>query len=221
MIFRPSQVQPFGLTSSDRVLVPFAHPDDEILNACLLKCLVRCGVTTYTCTMTDGTQSTKGDQSFVRSGQRRGECQASFNQIGVDEKHQVYLGLPDGHLHEPVFQDSIVLQLADLVRREQITAIVTPGSNGIDGHSDHQTVHTCSVRAAQQMAHEGYKLSVWATNCQHVGKVVVPVNRKFKKRLAGVHVSQFGSNPSDMGDLKRYSTLVSSYESYDKIDILS
>lgn len=93
---------PFNLNAGDRALVIDAHPDDEsVFHGKAINHLVESGALVYSVTASDGERSTKGDQTFVKSGQRRGEARAAFAVLGVAEERQYYFGLPDGGLAKP------------------------------------------------------------------------------------------------------------------------
>ncbi len=209
----------FNLTTDDRVLIPHAHPDDEILTAAATTQLIRAGITVVSITATDGERSTKGDRDFVRSGERRKEAQRSLSYLGIAASNQHFFGLPDGQLHTTETLQQLIEQMGLVIKQHAITAVITPGAHGIDGHRDHQAIHESSVRIASRHPSRNGRIALWGVNHRHQGCEVVSVNPRLKRRVAEINGSQFRTS-TDFAGLKQYDSLVISHETYDAVPLL-
>jgi len=132
-----------------------AHPDDEsIFTGGTLRLLADRGVRTVVIIATDGAggaaeDATAGDLADRRATEARAACRLP----GVDALHLLGYadgGGPDGGDRASLGSCAVAAhRLAQLLRDEGATAVVTYDDGGIYAHPDHLAVHRIGVAAAE------------------------------------------------------------------------
>jgi LmbE family N-acetylglucosaminyl deacetylase len=125
------------------VLAVFAHPDDEVW--CAGGTLALCGAAGQAVTVVCATRGELGpvaDGALVAGSSlgevRERELRASCGVLGVDDVR--VLGLPDAGVDWAADLQGTLEQLVLLIRQLQPDVIVTFGSDGLYGHSDHVAI---------------------------------------------------------------------------------
>lgn len=148
---RKFETPAFGLSPGERVIYTVAHPDDEMTMGASIDHLVQHGHQPFFIIATNGEASDRGTPDFLQSGGRINEMKEALSYYGIPASDQLYLGLPDGDLHNK----RAIRQLADTVFQTAFTidakVFVTMGQDGYDGHRDHQAAHVASVAAASML----------------------------------------------------------------------
>jgi LmbE family N-acetylglucosaminyl deacetylase len=142
------------------------------------------GVEVFTQVATDG-EAGKGDTVFLYDGGRRGEERRSLNELGVDDDHQEFLALPDGHMNHRWSYLRAFHGLRTSVVRNQIDAIVTVDPEGFDNHPDHKISFLSALRVVQRLQHDTAGApALWSLNPRHIGAESVKVESR--RKLASV-----------------------------------
>ena len=146
-----------------RVLFVGAHPDDEtVMAGGTLAMLAARGVAVTVLCATDGRGGEDGGVPEAatpegRAHVRERELRCAVRALGV--QHLILLGYvdppigPDDALY-PFTQDeeTLVAQIAGIIRQSQAQAILTHGSNGEYGHPAHVQVHRAVLQAVRESA---------------------------------------------------------------------
>lgn len=124
-----------------RVLLVFAHPDDELNAAGLVARLVAQGATVDVMILTDGAANPWTDEA-VAAGRthfecRRAELESSMRVLGMREC--VLPAFPDSALREhlPAATDAVTSEL----QRRQPELVITFDAKGLNDHPDHVATH--------------------------------------------------------------------------------
>lgn len=107
--------------------------------------------------------------------------------LGVLLRHQHYFGMQDGKLHTPQNRALLANRLGSLVTKHKFAAILTPGEDGFDGHTDHIAVHQAVVETAKSSDHQP---AIWGVDV-HEPDVKLTVDIKAKLARLADHDSQF------------------------------
>lgn len=171
-----------------------AHPDD--LETMLGYMVQRTGGELVAVVATNGTASTENntnDPRHVSMGYRQFESVQGLRELGIGTSY--HLSLPDGELHTQ--HDNIVQRLAFATEGVAVRRIVTLGSNGYCGHSDHIAVHNAAVDFARTMQ-KSDQPEIYALNHKHEGIYKIEATpQMLQRKLAAMacHYSQFGIYP--------------------------
>lgn len=193
-----AKTQPFGLDVTDSVLIVLAHPDDEFMIGEALRSLTNRGQNLHVAVLSDGTASELGDPTFVQSGRRREESIAALQTYGVQLDRQIYLGEPDGKLHQKPHVGRIANRLLNLCLEYDAVAVVTPGVIPTDCHKDHRAAFSASVAASVAMERFPNRLGpdVWSLSAAPGEELFFP-DAAIKLGRIGLHASQATINPED------------------------
>ncbi len=187
----------FGLEKGQALLGVNAHPDDfEMFNSALAEQALEQGVNLVTATATAGEATTLNfkDPGRPISEIRGEEASRAFEEQGIAEDRREFYGLPDGKLHKPLNRLRLGWKIARTILKHDVSAIVTPGAEGVDGHRDHRAVHRAAVAAARLLRLTGREITIWAAVTDDAYDAAVNVNPSRKKELVHIHASQFPKN---------------------------
>ncbi|WP_421786271.1 PIG-L deacetylase family protein [Hyphobacterium sp.] len=140
--------------NAQRVVLVFAHPDDEITATELISRAVAEGAFVATITATRGEAGTQYPEIVAQEHLglvREGELRQHGFALGLDE--QVVLGLPDGGVPEAMSDQALAARLVEEFERLQPEAVVAfhPPS-GVSLHPDHMAMGRAALTATQQYA---------------------------------------------------------------------
>jgi len=130
-----------ALKDSNEVVIcaVLAHPDDETIISGTLSMLTGKGfdiTVVYATSGDDGPDETgKGLYGNALGAVREKESIQALRSIGI-QNPPVFLGYPDGHVHE--YADSIQHKLNDLFRKISPQVVISFGPDGITGSRDHK-----------------------------------------------------------------------------------
>ena len=142
--------------NAQRIVLVFAHPDDEITATELISRAVEDGAFVATITATRGEAGTQFPPIVAQEHLgvvREGELRRHGFALGLDE--QVVLGLPDGGVPEAMSDAALAARVLEELVRLQPDAVVTfhPPS-GVSLHEDHMAMGRAALTATQQYARE-------------------------------------------------------------------
>jgi len=142
--------------SAQRIVLVFAHPDDEITATELISRAVEEGAFVATITATRGEAGTQFPEIVAQEHLgvvREGELRRHGFALGVAE--QVVLGLPDGGVPEAMSDAALADRVLDELVRLEVDAVVTfhPPS-GVSLHADHMAMGRAALAATQQYARQ-------------------------------------------------------------------
>jgi LmbE family N-acetylglucosaminyl deacetylase len=180
---------PINLPRGSNILVVHAHPDDESMGGGLLDAANRSDVTPHVFYATNGEASTYGDAEILRTRGRRQEALRALGHYSVLEQYVHFEELPDGRLlddHMAPLEDAISRTL----RAAPFSAIVTLGTIGYDGHSDHIATHIASLAAASQYMRDGNDIRLFGLT-RGQGTHFIPADQAKKLGALAEHVTQF------------------------------
>lgn len=170
------ELDPLSLLDQPVVLLA-AHPDDEVLGAGGLVCLLAAaGAQLRFVWATDGEASHPGSTaSGVRglAATRRAESAAALDRLGAPAASRVRLELPDGGLAER--EDDLVRLLRCVTGPEDL--VIAPWRG--DAHPDHEA---CG-RAAAAVSSRVLEYPVWAWHWARPGDERVPWDRALRLDL--------------------------------------
>ncbi|MEM7144043.1 MAG: PIG-L deacetylase family protein [Verrucomicrobiota bacterium] len=198
---------PFGEWGEQRVLVVFAHPDDEAFCSGLVATLAGLGAEVRFLCMTRGEGGDLGDVSREEIGRvRDGELWAAAEVLGVSSVG--YLGYVDplssgGKPVAPAHDgDELAVKIRQAVLEWEATVVVTHGSGGEYWHPAHVCLHDSVRRVAGTTPVHLVTMNAW--NPDHpLGGILnrddspdfrVDGEAVFEKRLKALeaHVTQRG-----------------------------
>ncbi|MEE2525187.1 PIG-L family deacetylase [Hyphobacterium sp. HN65] len=139
---------------AQRIVLVFAHPDDEITATELISRAVEEGAFVATITATRGEAGTQFpeivDQAHL-GVVREGELRRHGFALGLDE--QVVLGLPDGGVPEAMSDAQLAARVLEELERLEPDAVVTfhPPS-GVSLHPDHMAMGRAALAATERYA---------------------------------------------------------------------
>jgi LmbE family N-acetylglucosaminyl deacetylase len=189
-----------------------AHGDDEsMFMGQTLNDLVREGVYVVGVTASDGEQH--GDPDI-----RRGEVNAAYGALGIPVPQREFFGAPDSMLHTRENVLRMASGIGEAAVRHKINTFITPGWEGVDGHSDHVAIHIASVIAAVELSCDYQMPAVLALRGESEGKYAVPVDPRHKIDLLQFYPSQFGDRAADVAE-QAYPFFLEA-ETYDRMDTL-
>ncbi|NBO37448.1 hypothetical protein EBU99_02570 [bacterium] len=136
-----------------RMLVVFAHTDDEVTNSGLIRHFASLGTEIVLLTLTDGSANPKSDLNACQPDENITQCRirevnASAEILGV--KHVETPLLPDSALMEHLPQ--AVVNVSRLVNSFQPDAILTMEPSGLNGLADHQAAFLAVAGALKTLS---------------------------------------------------------------------
>ncbi|WP_420431964.1 PIG-L deacetylase family protein [Hyphobacterium sp.] len=139
---------------AQRIVLVFAHPDDEITATELISRAVEEGAFVATITATRGEAGTQYPVIVAQEHLglvREGELRQHGFALGLDE--QVVLGLPDGGVPEAISDSALAVRVLEELERLEPEAVVSfhPPS-GVSLHPDHMAMGRAALAATQQYA---------------------------------------------------------------------
>jgi N-acetylglucosamine malate deacetylase 2 len=142
--------------NAERIVLVFAHPDDEITATELISRAVAEGAFVATVTATRGEAGTQFPPIVAQEHLgvvREGELRRHGFALGLDE--QVVLGLPDGGVPEAMSEAQLTARVLEELVRLQPDAVVTfhPPS-GVSLHEDHMAMGRAALAATQRYARQ-------------------------------------------------------------------
>jgi LmbE family N-acetylglucosaminyl deacetylase len=192
---------PIGrLGSPSSVVVFAAHPDDEVLGAGGLLCLLASvGVRIRLVAVTDGEASHGGRADTGELIRRRcNERATALRELGASAVEVVRLSLPDSGLER--LEPELTMLLRKLAAG--FGACLAPWEN--DVHADHEAVGRAARRACRRL----FFYPIWMWHWAHPGDSRVPWERAFRVPLPSVTVQRkraaigcFASQLEDRPDL--------------------
>lgn len=140
--------------NAQRIVLVFAHPDDEITATELISRAVAEGAFVATITATRGEAGTQYPEIVAQEYLglvREGELRQHGFVLGLDE--QIVLGLPDGGVPEAISDAALAARVLEELERLEPQAVVTfhPPS-GVSLHPDHMAMGRAALAATQQYA---------------------------------------------------------------------
>lgn len=199
------------------VLFVNAHPDDESMAHCaaISTLTARNPEKVFVLTATCGEASTKGKEIAAGRG-RLQELEKAYDALGVKPgpKHRIYPNLQDSQLHAQENISKLTKTLADYIKSNEIKAVITPGWEGFDGHSDHIAVHLACIIAAGQSSNT----RILGLNAAGRGSIKLPVDQALKKDCMSHHKSQLPQNFDDLLDASPVYKRLMEKETYDYCD---
>lgn len=192
---------PLSILPGETVLGVAAHPDDfSVFHSGMAAEVQRLGGVVKVAYVSDGNNSTKGNQEFVKGGGRRVEAIAESLVMGVTLESIIFLNMPDAEYTHPVDQEALSNRFIRLLRRLRPAAIFTPGEHGVDMHPGHIAVHRSMVDARDRYVNNGgSSASLWGLNVNGSGELVIPVNKEAKQLAIAQNLSQFPNVITDKG----------------------
>ncbi len=149
---------------ADDAVIFAPHPDDETLGCggTIVRKLKH-GANISVVYMTDGSAS---HARLVPAGElaslRQAEARAAANTLGLEPERLYFLGVPDGHLREHLFE--IQSQLRQLLEETKPAQIFVPYRH--DGQDDHLATRSAALKALSQLGQQTtiYEYPVWFWN---------------------------------------------------------
>lgn len=149
------------------ILGIWAHPDDEAyLSGGLMAMAREAGSRVVCVTATHGELGTTDSVAWPQhrlAAERRIELARCLDILGVAEHH--WLDYHDGRCNEVQVSDAVA-HLCAVMESVQPDTVLTFGSDGITGHSDHQAVSAWTVEAFDIVAPVGARLLCAAVHDQ-------------------------------------------------------
>lgn len=144
------------------ILGIWAHPDDETWgSAGVMAMAVQNGQRVACVTATKGEAGKTADESRWPSSQlgdiRTKELQTSLNILGVEEHY--WLDYEDGKL-DRAEANTAVSKIAQIITKVHPDTIISFGSDGLTGHSDHKTICEWACKAAKKAQTKAVVLGV-------------------------------------------------------------
>lgn len=141
--------KPLSQTCSHVVAV-YAHTDDELTNAALIRTLANKGAIITLLTLTDGAANRESDIALCNTGESITACRAreirkSAELIGVSRLD--FANLPDGELSKHI--DEAADAIRDVITESRADCLITMEASGLNGSADHRAAHQ-AVRQAYQ-----------------------------------------------------------------------
>lgn len=142
--------------NAQRIVLVFAHPDDEITATELISRAVEEGAFVATVTATRGEAGTQFPPIVVQEHLgviREGELRRHGFALGLDE--QIVLGLPDGGVAEAMSEAQLTARvLEELVRLEPDAVVSFHPPSGVSLHPDHMAIGRAALAATQAYARQ-------------------------------------------------------------------
>ena len=145
-----------GALNAERIVLVFAHPDDEITATELISRAVAEGAFVATVTATRGEAGTQFPPIVAQEHLgvvREGELRRHGFALGLNE--QVVLGLPDGGVPEAMSEAQLANRvLEELVRLQPDAVVSFHPPSGVSLHEDHMAMGRAALAATQQYARQ-------------------------------------------------------------------
>ena len=139
------------LASVQRLMVVYAHPDDEVMSAGLLKSLTLQGTRVFLVTLTDGRANPKSIRSACPEPDmfacRKRELYHSAEILGIEQV--LTPAFPDSKLNEHVQEASAYL--LEKMRTFQPDALLTVEPSGLNRQTDHMAASEIALSALSQL----------------------------------------------------------------------
>lgn len=132
------------------IVVIAPHPDDEILGCGALICATAAqGRPVWVIYLTDGGASQPDLSPQARKDlvlQRQSEAFAGLEELGVPSSSALFVGAPDGHLHNSKAHTKLaIFKLHELIQQGSVSAVFVTSPH--DAHTDHQAAYKLAVTA--------------------------------------------------------------------------
>ena len=137
----PSCIAVAQNTDRTRLVVVFAHPDDESAVGPMLARYAREGIDVRLVLATNGDRGrgiTDIPAGEALGRVREQEAMCAAERLGISPP--ILLNLGDGTLAEPTTLRRLEAEIARVLKELAPTAVVTWGGEGLDGHPDHRIV---------------------------------------------------------------------------------
>ena len=145
-----------GALNAERIVLVFAHPDDEITATELISRAVEEGAFVATVTATRGEAGRQFPPIVAQEHLgvvREGELRRHGFALGLNE--QVVLGLPDGGVPEAMSEAQLANRvLEELVRLQPDAVVSFHPPSGVSLHEDHMAMGRAALAATQQYARQ-------------------------------------------------------------------
>lgn len=145
-----------GALNAERIVLVFAHPDDEITATELISRAVAESAFVATVTATRGEAGTQFPPIVAQEYLgvvREGELRRHGFALGLDE--QVVLGLPDGGVGEAMSEAQLTARvLEELVRLQPDAVVSFHPPSGVSLHPDHMAMGRAALAATQAYARQ-------------------------------------------------------------------
>lgn len=128
------------------------------------------------------------------------ETKHAFDEQHLPPHNREQYRLPDGRLHTPLNRVRLAINIARTLAKHHISAVITPGEQGMDGHPDHQAIHHSTLMAATMVRLIGRRVAVWAATSGDACDQTIPVNAARKQQLVHIHACQFPKNKPELFD---------------------
>ncbi len=138
------------LLNSKRVLIVFAHTDDEVTNSGFLSELARSGAQLTIVTLTDGRANPESNLAVCKIKDiwkcRQAELYKSAEIIGI--KRVVTPEFPDSNLD--MHEDAASEVVKNLIFQERPDLLFTMEPSGLNGNRDHIAAHRIAMKALKK-----------------------------------------------------------------------
>jgi LmbE family N-acetylglucosaminyl deacetylase len=193
-----------------------AHPDDtEVLFGYRLSQ----SKNPWVLIVSDGRASTidLNGNGFVEEGGRRQESQRGLEYYGLPLSQQCYLDLPDGELDKEKYATQTRDTILEMIGSCGLHSLVTFGSDGFDGHTDHQAMYHATLAAAAVYNGSG---DVFTLDSSHKGLYVANGVIAQKLGAMAAHESQFDlDSPVFWNEFAPYVPLITQGETYNRVSV--
>ncbi|MEN9529589.1 MAG: hypothetical protein RI932_1462 [Pseudomonadota bacterium] len=137
-----------------RVLVVFAHPDDEVTNSGLIRHLADSGAEITLLTLSDGSANPQSDMTACSGHEYISECRieelkAAAQLLGI--KRVVTPMLPDSALIHHLPQ--AIQSISEEIVNQRPDIILTMEPSGLNGQEDHRAVFPAVAQAVKRTRH--------------------------------------------------------------------
>lgn len=212
-VLTKGEISALDLQPDQTLLSIHAHPDDfEMSHSALAEKAREQGISVALAVATYGGATTL---NFVENDWpadtpiadiRKHETTRACAVQHIAKNQQYYFNLPDAKLHTPLNRLRLGWHIARTILRSHAAAVVTPGQDGFDGHSDHKAIHRVTLSVAKLLRLAGKHITVWATTVDDAYDHAIAVDAKRKKQLVRLHASQFPEHKPELFD--RYEQLL-------------
>ncbi|MDD7699702.1 MAG: PIG-L family deacetylase [Spirochaetia bacterium] len=151
---------PLSVESFDNLVVLAPHPDDETMGCGqLLARAVKQGIACKVLVVSDGTGAHQNCCSLdenTLANCRRLSCRKALKVLGLSEENLVFMGFPDGKLHQHV--DEIFNRVLEQINGIHCTLLVP---HELEGWGDHKAITLVGKRLAVAKGYNLLSYCVW------------------------------------------------------------